>query len=513
MKVKGFVHKWQMKENIIPTDLSSKHEVCFTMKSAFKVMDTYLWYLDSGCSRNMTGDRSLFKVFESKKGSNVTFGDGSKSQIKGKGTIFLPGLPNIANVLYVEGLRVNLLSISQICNQDFMVPFSKGKCLVLDESEKKLISRVRILDNCYGLVLDADIVCNMLGMPKRSRVNNVVCGSCQLGKQIKPKHPGTLTSTTSRPLELPHLDLMGPTRTESLGGKRYIMIVVDEFTRYTWVILLRSKSDAPEHIEDRENVGKFDSQSDEEIFLGYSFTSKAYWVYNKRTKKVMEIVNVVIDEASKSGSEKISEEIPKEILPPEPKDVQELVKTTKVEEALQDESWVEAMHDELLQFQRNDVWTLVPRPEGEHIIGTKWIFHNKTDEKGNMIRNKARLVAQGYSQMEGVDYNETFAPVARMESIRFPLALACHLKFKLYQMDVKTAFLNGFLKEDVYVAQPNGFIDSHFPNHVLYLKKALYGLKQAPKAWYDRLTQYLMSHGFTRGKVDQTSSSKGKTAS
>ena len=114
MKLKGFIHKWQMREKTIPTDLSSKHEVCFMMKYAFKVMDTCLWYLDSGCLRHMTGDRSLFKVFESKKGGNDTFGDGSKSQIKGKGTISLRGLPDIKNMLYVEGLRVNLLSIRQI---------------------------------------------------------------------------------------------------------------------------------------------------------------------------------------------------------------------------------------------------------------------------------------------------------------------------------------------------------------------------------------------------------------
>ena len=161
------------------------------------------------------------------------------------------------------------------------------------------------------------------------------------------------------------------------------------------------------------------------------------------------------------------------------------------------------MHDELLQFQKNDVWTLVPIPEGEHIIDTKWIFRNKTVEAGNVIRNKARLVAQGYSQVEGVDFDEIFAPVAHMESIRVLLALACHLKFKFYQMDVKTAFLSRFLKEDFYVAQPRGFIDPHFPNHVLYLKEALYELKQAPKAWYDRFTQYLVSHGFTRGQADQ----------
>ena len=165
VKIKGFVHKWQIKEKTIPTDLSGKHKVCFMMKFAFKVMDTCLWYLDSGCSRHMTGNRSLFKVFESKKGGNVTFGDWSKSQIKGKETISLPGLTNIANVLYVEGLRVNLLSISQICDQDFMVVFSKGKCFVLNESRKKLISGVHTLDNCYGLVPNVDIVCNSIRLP------------------------------------------------------------------------------------------------------------------------------------------------------------------------------------------------------------------------------------------------------------------------------------------------------------------------------------------------------------
>ena len=99
------------------------------------------------------------------------------------------------------------------------------------------------------------------------------------------------------------------------------------------------------------------------------------------------------------------------------------------------------MHDELFQFQRNDFWTLVPRLEGEHIIGTKWIFRNKTNDEGNVIRNKAHLLAQGYSQMEGVDYDETFVPVAHMESIKILLALACHLKFKLLPNGHKDCFL------------------------------------------------------------------------
>lgn len=117
-----------------------------------------------------------------------------------------------------------------------------------------------------------------------------------------------------------------------------------------------------------------------------------------------------------------------------------LVEPKNVKEALLDECWVKAMHDELHQFERNDVWELVPKPNDTNIIGTKWVFKNKTNEEGVVVRNKARLVAQGYTQVEGVDFDETFAPVARLESIRLMLAVACHMNFKLYQMDVKVPF-------------------------------------------------------------------------
>jgi hypothetical protein len=147
---------------------------------------------------------------------------------------------------------------------------------------------------------------------------------------------------------------------------------------------------------------------------------------------------------------------------------------------------------------------LVPRPAEHNIIGTNWIFKNKTDEHGTVVRNKARLVAQGYTQIEGIDFDETFALVARLESIRILLSIACHLGFKLYQMDVKSAFLNGVLQEEVYVEQPKGFQDPHHPHHVYKLKKALYGLKQAPQSWYERLTTYLLAKGFTRGQADRT---------
>ncbi|KAK2444335.1 putative mitochondrial protein [Trifolium repens] len=162
------------------------------------------------------------------------------------------------------------------------------------------------------------------------------------------------------------------------------------------------------------------------------------------------------------------------------------------------------MQEELNQFERSEVWDLVPRPEDVNVIGTKWVYKNKSDDNGTVTRNKARLVAQRYTQIEGLDFDETFAPVARLESIRLLLGVACILKFKLYQMDVKSAFLNGYLQEEVYVEQPKGFVNPEHPNYVYKLKKALYGLKQAPRAWYERLTQFLEEQGYRKGGSDKT---------
>ena len=147
---------------------------------------------------------------------------------------------------------------------------------------------------------------------------------------------------------------------------------------------------------------------------------------------------------------------------------------------------------------------MVPRPKDTHVIGTRWIFKNKTDENDEIVRNKSRLEAQGYTQVEGIDFDESFTPVARLESIQILLSIACIINFKLYQMGMKSALLNGFLNEEVFVEQPKGFQDPHFPDHVFRLKKTLYGLKQASRAWYDRLTTYLLDHGFKRGQADRT---------
>ncbi|GJX37275.1 retrovirus-related pol polyprotein from transposon TNT 1-94 [Tanacetum coccineum] len=180
------------------------------------------------------------------------------------------------------------------------------------------------------------------------------------------------------------------------------------------------------------------------------------------------------------------------------------IEPNNIKEAMADHSWIESMQDELNQFERLQVWELVPRPEGKNIIALKWHWKNKYDAENIVVRNKSRLVAKGYKQEEGIDFEESFAPVARLEAIRMLIAYAAHNGIIIFQMDVKTAFLNGPLKEEVYVNQPEGFIDPKFPNHVYRLKKALYGLKQAPRAWYDKLSSFLIKHGFTKGIIDPT---------
>ncbi|CAJ2665853.1 unnamed protein product [Trifolium pratense] len=717
--------EWKQKDDVINTkeytaESSGKGLIAHTSLRASSKED---WYFDSGCSRHMTGVEKYLKEVKSYATSFVTFGDGAKGEIRGIGRLIDHGLPKLENVLLVKGLTANLISISQLCDQGMKVNFTKNECLVSNNEGDILMRGIRSKDNCYlwipleeGNVSTCFLTKNeevklwhqklghlnlksmkrviseeaVRGLPILQIQEGNICGECQIGKQTKVSHQKLQHLSTSRVLELLHMDLMGPIQVESLGGKKYVLVIVDDFSRYTWVNFIREKSETFEEFKnlcvqlqkekdcgivrirsdhgkefenskfadfcaaegiihefsspitpqqngvverknrtlqesarvmlhaknvpykfwaeamntacyihnrvtlrkgtattlyelwknrkptvkyfhvfgskcyilaDREPRRKLDPKSDEGIFLGYSTNSRAYRVFNSRTRTMMESINVVVDDSDTTSADPAEET---DVITPvptpdddqtEPEPDQHSESTTEVsrpnkgpstrtqknhplelvignpnqgiatrrskeaisnscfiskiepknvKEALTDEYWINAMQEELTQFKRSEVWDLVPRPDGINVIGTKWVYKNKTDENGDITRNKARLVAQGYTQIEGVDFDETFAPVARLESIRLLLAVACILKFKLYQMDVKSAFLNGYLNEEVYVEQPKGFVDPSFPNHVYKLKKALYGLKQAPRAWYERLTEFLVSHGYKKGGNDKT---------
>ncbi|GJV42042.1 retrovirus-related pol polyprotein from transposon TNT 1-94 [Tanacetum coccineum] len=346
---------------------------------------------------------------------------------------------------------------------------------------------------------------------------------------------------------------------------------------------------------DSENLGKLQPKADIGIFIGYAPTKKAFRIYNRRTRRIIETIHVDFDELTAMASEHSSSgpalhemtpvTITPEVIAPIPEVVapEHAVQTshlpqlqicklvililwmysynflppitklfdtiakgakdhpllniirwlldrpvstrlqlheqalfcyydaflTSVEpknykDALTQACWIEAMQEELHEFERLEVWELVPPPDKAFVITLKWIYKVKLDELGGILKNKARLVARGYRQEEGIDFEESFAPVARLEAIRIFLAFAAHMNMVVYQMDVKTAFLNGNLREEVYVSQPDGFVDPDKPNYVYKLKKALYGLKQAPRAWYDMLSSFLISNDFSKGSVDPT---------
>nr|GEW91681.1 hypothetical protein [Tanacetum cinerariifolium] len=203
--------------------------------------------------------------------------------------------------------------------------------------------------------------------------------------------------------------------------------------------------------------------------------------------------------ASPTPTLKIHKDHPKsQIIGPVDTLIQTRNKSKEISDALQDPSWVEAMQEKLLQFKIQNVWTLVDCPKGVRPIETKWVLKNKKDERGIVIRNKAMLVAQRHTHEEGIDYDEVFAPVVRIEAIRFFLAYASFMAFTVYQMDVKSAFLYGTIDEEVYVMQPPRFQDPEFPARVYKVEKAMYGLHQAPRAWYGILSKYLLTNGFQR---------------
>nr|KAJ0217090.1 hypothetical protein LSAT_V11C300105640 [Lactuca sativa] len=757
--------KWTLKSN----SLNCLPKECYNLLSNNFVNDPssngsgqeHLWYLDSGCSRHMTGSKSLLEDYVKKTGPAVTYGDNGKGFTKGYGNI------KCNNV----GLKHNLISISQLCDADYEVHFTKNEGRVVNTDKNIVLSASRkddiyVLDmfscdkalmQCFftksqtnlswiwhkrfshlnfknlSKISNQDLV---RGLPKFSVVKDKMCSACEQGKQTKSSFKPKSCSSIFVPLHLLHMDLFGPIHVRSLGGNKYTLVIVDEFTRFTWVVFLKKKSHAAQEIIslirknktltglkvkqlrsdhgtefrnstleefcDHKGIGqnfsaprtpqqngvakrinrtlieagrtlmihaglpmsfwaeavntacftqnrslihrihkktpyamlknrkpdvsffhvfgcicyilnqldprsKLEPKADKGIFVGYSSISKAFRVFHVNRQCIEESIHVKFDEESYTD-EKVThsssifqellscpfDEVPPagdeadssdfiipvpcslnqdtaarsadnslgadEILEaddspatynlsvsnsPESASVSEhryhpvdqiignihdgvqtrsrvsnnfcmyvnfisMILPDKIHTALQDADWIKAMQEELDEFERHKVWTLVPRPSRKTITGTRWVYRNKVDKDGIITRNKARLVAQGFTQIESIDYEETFAPVARIEAIRMFLAYASYMNFIVYQMDVKTAFLHGVLEEEVFLNQPPCFVDKDHPDYVYRLDKVVYGLKQAPRAWYETLTSYLIENGYRRGEIDNTLFIKSK---
>ncbi|WVZ58209.1 hypothetical protein U9M48_008497 [Paspalum notatum var. saurae] len=704
------------------------------------------WVLDSGCTNHMTGERSMFNSLQLAHDSQeIVFGDSGKGEVLGLGNIPISNDQSISNVLLVDSLGYNLLSVSQLCEMGYNCLFTDEGVQIIRRMDSSIAFTGRLKGKLYlvdftttkvspetCLVAKSDMgwlwhrrlahvgMRNLAKLLKGEHIlglTNVVfekdriCGTCQAGKQVGVLHPSKNIVSTTRPLELLHMDLFGPAAYISIGSNKYGLVIVDDFPASLGfevqetlnkfmrraqnefeVKIKKIRSDngrefkntgvkefldeegikhefsapySPQQngVVERKNrtlidmartmldeykisdqfwaeavntachainrlylhkimkktsyelltgnksncfilnkkpkSSKFAPKVDEGALLGYCSNAHAYCVFNKTTGCVEVARDVTFDETNSSQKEQVAsyvlggEEPPcKAIMkltlgevkpqanqvqdngenedepslsigvdPHKPQEDQDqgralgddqkqsqdqdhndggphidqandedgpiqhqdqqphprvrqtiqrdhpvdniLGKPLKVEQALEDPDWVLAMQEELSNFKRNEVWSLVERPN-QNVIGTKWVFRNKQDEHGVVTRNKARLVAQGFTQVEGLDFGETYAPMARLESIRILIAFATHHNFKLYQMDVKSAFLNGPIQELVYVEQPSGFQDPKFPHNVYKLHKALYGLKQAPRAWYECLKDFLLKNGFEIGKADST---------
>ncbi|GJR46798.1 retrovirus-related pol polyprotein from transposon TNT 1-94 [Tanacetum coccineum] len=473
------------------------------------------WIKDSGCSKHMTGNRKLFSTYKAYNGGNVIFGSNLRGNIIGKGTISNDSL-NIDNVEHVDNLGFNLLSVGQICDNKCRVTFSEhdseitkdGKVIgrgirkkglyvmKLGNKPKDKICLATIDENStlWHRRLGHANMCLIQSLASKELVRNLpklkfdqhFCDACKIGKQAHASHKAKNMVSTTRCLELLHMDLFGPSAVRSYGGNRYTLVIVDDYSRYTWTRFLKDKTEAFDQFEIfskkiqnqlgctivsiRTDHGR---EFDNEVQFGefcnangitHNFsaprTPQSNGVVERKNRTLQKMSRTMLNEQSlpqkfwcnvvDTSTYILNRILIRAIIGKTP---YELLREPKnVNEALADDSWIVALQEELNQFIANDVWELVPQPRNMTIIGTTWVFRNKLDENGIVSRNKARLVAQGYNQQEGIDYDETYALVARLESIRILLAYVCALDFKLFQMDVKSAFLNGFINEEVYVA-------------------------------------------------------------
>nr|GEX01524.1 hypothetical protein [Tanacetum cinerariifolium] len=646
------------------------------------VVQIVLWYLDSGCSKYMIGDRSQLINFVHKFLGTVIFGNDHVAKIMGYDSVDL--------LIGSRGNNLYTLSLQDIMTSSLICLLSKAS------KTKSWLWHRRLSHLNFGAINHLARQGLVRGLPKLKFEKNHLCSACAMGKSKKKSHKPKSEDTNQEKLYLLHMDLCGLMRVESVNGKKYILVIVDDYSRFTWVKCLRSKDEAPNFIikflkmiqaeavatvcytqnrsiirlrqgktpyellhnklldlsflhvfgalcyptNDSENLGKLQPKTDIGIFIGYAPTKKTFRIYNRRTRQIVETIHVDFDELTVMASEqsstgpalnemtpvtissrlvqKSSSSTPyvppsrndwdllfqpmfDELLNPPPSvdpqtpevialiaDVippiqaestgspssttvdQDAPSPSKSQTTPETQSSVipqdveEDIHDIEVTHMGNDLLFGVPISEvtsaqssstasphtivqSDHQIpqhNSKWTKDHPLD---NIIGQLSRPVStwlqlhvqalfcyydafltlvepktykdaltqscwieamqeelNEFERLEGIDFEESFAPVARLEAVRIFLAYAAHKNMVVYQMDVKTAFLNGNLREEVYVSQPDGFVDQDNPNHVYKLKKALSGLKQAPRAWYDMLSSFLISQDFSKDSVDLT---------
>ncbi|GJS52299.1 retrovirus-related pol polyprotein from transposon TNT 1-94 [Tanacetum coccineum] len=413
------------------------------------VIQLVMWIVDSGCSKHMTGNLQLLRNFVEKFMGTVRFGNDHFAAITGYGD-YVQGNLTICHVYYVEGLGHNLFSVRKFYDGDLEVAFRSNTCYVWNLKGDYLLTGSRDL-NLYTI--------------------------------------STFEMTASSPVCL----MSRATSTKSWSART--MLIFSKALEFMWAKAIttacftqnRSIDDAPQIVSSLEEQVVIDLNSPVLNEVADEFVQEDVAGFDGNTfHNAPQTPEFDVAESSSTyqdpsnmhqfhqqhrSIDRWTKNHPLEQV------IVSTIKSKNIKEAMLDHSWIESMQDELNQFKRLDVWELVECPVGKNIIKVKWIWKNKTDAKNIVIRNKSRLVAKGYGQEEGIDFEESFALVSRLEAAR------------------------------IFVAYPDGFVDPDFPNHFYRLKKSLYGLKQAPRAWYDKLSSFLIEHHFTKGKPNMKNTS------
>nr|GEZ56069.1 hypothetical protein [Tanacetum cinerariifolium] len=427
------------------------------------VVQIVLWIVDNGCLKHMTGDRSLLRNFIQKFIGTVLFGNDNFEAITGYGD-YIQG-----DDLLTGGRESNLYTIfiSDIAASSLVCLMSKAN------STKSWLWHRRLSHLNFGTINDLTRLNLVDGLPKFKYEKDHLCSACERGKSKKASHPLKLVSSDNSKLQLLHMDLCGPIWVASINGKK------------------KKSSDTPINSAVQPTQLHEDLPSTSSINVEEHEAPPIETTSDKQTSPISLLEANELhqeDSANFDGSSYWTKDHPLDQVIGDPS---KLMMTRQ------------RLHTDF-EVCILQVWELVPRPEGKNIIALKWIWKNTCDAENIVVRNKTCLVVKGYRHEEGINFEELFAPVARLEAVWMFIAYAAHKNITIFQMDVKMTFLIGLLKEEVYVSQPEGFIDPEFPNHVYRLKKALYDLKQAPHAWYDKLSSFLIEHGFTKGIVDPT---------
>ncbi|GJU14942.1 putative ribonuclease H-like domain-containing protein [Tanacetum coccineum] len=400
----------------------------------------------------MTGNRKLFSSYKAYNGGNVIFDSNLRGNIIGKGQI----CDNNCRVTFSEhdseitkdgkvigrGIMKKGLYVMKLGNKP------KDQICLATIDENSMLWHRRLGHTNMRLIQSLASKELVRNLPKL-KFDQHFCNAWKIGKQAHASHKAKNIISTTRFLELLHMDLFGPSAIRTYGGNRYTLVIVDDYSRKVEESLNVTFDETPPPSKTSPLV---DDDLDEEEAIKVTEKKNLENDIEDETLEIDEIVN--IKESRNHPLENVIGNLNQRTLRSQAQNQSNFfcfistIEPKNVNESLANESCIVAMQEELNQFIANDVWELVPQPRNMTIIGTKWVFRNKLDENGIVSQNKARLVAQGYNQQEGIDYDETYAPVARLESIRILLAYACALDFKLFQIDVKSSFLNAFINEE-----------------------------------------------------------------